>query len=474
MTLDTDEFERLMQEQRVRARKAREALGDLGWAGIDLGLDTTPTEVTGYDKTTGSAKVLALVYADELASEIPEGCEGIVVLDKTPFYAEMGGQLADQGDIGFCLDDITEGKFTRFEVTNVKKDKGNKYLHYGIMKSGTLNVGDEVVASIDTDRRKAISRAHSATHLLHSALREVLGDHVHQAGSLVDADKLRFDFTHFNALTPEEIGKVESSVNEAILEGMDIGIKEMSIDEAKSLGATALFGEKYGDVVRVVTMGDYSMELCGGTHLDNTAKVGPFHILSESSIASGVRRIEAVTGKEFLRMANEANLKLARAAELLKTKPSELIAKTEGFVSEMKEMRQNVERLKDKLLYGDVERFLFAAKQIGGLSVLTATRTDLDSNDLRKIGDFLRDKNPKVVAVLATATESKVTFVASCGKDAVAQGIKAGELVRAVSAVAGGKGGGKPDSAMGGGSDVLKTDNALAVVDDFVAEKLGI
>ena len=474
MTLDTNEFERLMQEQRVRARKAREALGDLGWAGIDLGLDTTPTEFIGYDKTTGSAKVLALVYADELASGIPEGCEGIVVLDKTPFYAEMGGQLADQGDIGFCLDDITEGKFTRFEVTNVKKDKGNKYLHYGVMKSGTLNVGDEVVASVDTDRRKAISRAHSATHLLHSALREVLGDHVHQAGSLVDADKLRFDFTHFNALTPEELTRVENSVNEAILDGMDVSIKEMSIDEAKSLGATALFGEKYGDVVRVVTMGDYSMELCGGTHLDNTAKVGPFHILSESSIASGVRRIEAVTGKEFLRMANEANFKLAKAAELLKTKPSELIAKTEGFMSEMKEMRQNVERLKDKLLYGDVERFLFAAKQIGGLSVLTATRTDLDANDLRKIGDFLRDKDPKVVAVLATATESKVTFVASCGKDAVAQGIKAGELVRAVSAVAGGKGGGKPDSAMGGGSDVLKTDNALAVVDDFVAEKLGI
>ena len=230
MTLDTDEFDRLMQEQRVRARKAREALGDLGWAGIDLGLDTTPTKFTGYDKTTDQGTVLALVYADELASEIPEGCEGIVVLDKTPFYAEMGGQLADTGDIGFGLDDVSEGKFTRFEVTNVKKDKGNKYLHYGIMRSGTLNVGDEVIASVDTDRRKAVSRAHSATHLLHSALREVLGDHVHQAGSLVDADKLRFDFTHFNALTPEELTAVENSVNEAILEGMDIVTKEMSID----------------------------------------------------------------------------------------------------------------------------------------------------------------------------------------------------------------------------------------------------
>ena len=474
MQLDTDEFKRLMEEQRVRARKAREALGDLGWAGIDLGLDTTPTEFTGYDKTTDSAKVLAVVCGEELAYEIPEGCEGIVVLDKTPFYAEMGGQLADFGDIGFCLEDVAEGKFTRFEVNNVKKDKGNKYLHYGVMKSGTLNVGDEVVASVDTERRKAISRAHSATHLLHSALREVLGDHVHQAGSLVEADHLRFDFTHFNALSPEELIAIENAVNEAILEGMDITVEEMSIDAAKEIGATALFGEKYGDVVRVVKMGDYSMELCGGTHLDNTAKVGPFRIMNESSIASGVRRIEAVTGKEFLRIAREANVRLAKAAELLKTKPAELITKTESYMAEMKEMRQSIDRMKDKLLYGDVERFLFAAKEIGGMHVLTATRTDLEANDLRKIGDFLRDKDADVVAVLATATEAKVTFVASCGKNAVAKGIKAGDLVRAVSAVAGGKGGGKPDSAMGGGTEVLKTDNALAIVDDFVAEKLGI
>ena len=474
MELDTEEFKRLMNEQREKARIARKALGDLGWEGIDLGLDTTPTQFTGYDKTTDTAKVLALVYGDEVCGELNEGCEGIVVLDKTPFYAEMGGQLADTGDLGFNLDDAEKGIFTRFEVTNVKKDKGNKYLHYGVMRSGSLNIGDDVVASIDTERRKAIGRAHSATHLLHSALKKTLGDHVNQAGSLVDADRLRFDFTHFNAVSPDELLKIENDVNEAILDGLDITVREMSVDDAKALGATALFGEKYGDVVRVVTMGDYSMELCGGTHIDNTAKVGPFRILSESSVASGVRRIEAVTGKEFLRMANEMNMKLMKAAELMKTKPSELLSKTESVMSEMKDMRQTVDKLKDKLLYGDVERFLFAAKQIGGLNVLTATRTDLDANDLRKIGDFLRDKDPKVVAVLATATETKVTFVASCGKEANALGIKAGDLVRAVCAVAGGKGGGKPDSAMGGGTDVLKTDNALAVVDDFVSQKLGL
>ena len=474
MSLNTGEFKKLMEEQRVRAREARKALGDLGWEGIDFGLDATPTEFTGYDKLSDTAKVLAIVSDGELAGEIESGCEGIIVLDKTPFYAEMGGQLADHGEIGFSLEDIDCGQLSRFEVKNVKKDKGDKYLHYGVMRSGAISVGECVVASVSAERRKAISRAHSATHLLHSALRAVLGENVHQAGSLVDEDSLRFDFTHFSALSAEELAEVENAVNSAILDGMDISVKEMGIDEAKSSGATALFEEKYGDVVRVVSMGDYSVELCGGTHLDNTAKVGPFRILSEYSVASGVRRIEAVTGRKCLAMARDANLMLSKAAELLKTKPNELVAKTEGFLAEIKELRQKLERMKDKILNADVERFLFAAKKIGGFDVLTATRTDLEPNDLRKIGDFLRDKDPKVVAVMATATESKVTFAAVCGKEAVAAGIKAGDLVKAVSAVAGGKGGGKPDSAMGGGTEVLKIDNALAIVDDFVAEKLGI
>ena len=474
MTLNMDEFKALMEEQRVRAREARKALGDLGWEGIDFGLDATPTQFTGYDKLTDTATVLAIVNGDELAGEISEGCEGIIVMDKTPFYAEMGGQLADKGEIGFSLEDVEHGQLTRFVVNSVKKDKGNKYLHYGVCESGSISVGEEVIASVDPERRKAVSRAHSATHLLHAALRSILGDHVHQAGSLVDADYLRFDFTHFEAMTPKEVAAVEDAVNNAVLDGADITVSEMSLEDAKNSGATALFGEKYGDVVRVVKMGDFSTELCGGTHLDNTAKVGMFHITSEYSVASGVRRIEAVTGRKYLEMAKHSYMTVARAAESLKAKPGELLSKAEGFVTEVKNLRQKVEKMKDKILASDVERFLFAAKKIGDFNVLTATRTDLDANDLRKIGDFLRDKDPKIVAVLATATESKVTFTASCGKEAVAAGIKAGDIIKAVCAVAGGKGGGKPDSAMGGGTDVLKMDNALAIVDDLVAEKLGL
>ena len=474
MSVNMDEFKALMEEQRVRAREARKALGDLGWEGMDFGLDATPTEFTGYDKLSDTATVLAIVNGEELAGEINEGSEGIIVLDKTPFYAEMGGQLADKGSLGFSLEDIENGQLTKFNVTNVKKDKGNKYLHYGVVESGSLSVGECVVASVDPERRRAISRAHSATHLLHAALRNVLGDHVHQAGSLVDEDSLRFDFTHFSALTVKEISAVEDAVNEVILAGMDISVNEMPLEEAKKTGAAALFGEKYGDIVRVVTMGDFSTELCGGTHLDNTAKVGMFHITSEYSVASGVRRIEAVTGRKYLEMAKHSYMTVARAAESLKAKPSELLTKAESFVSEVRNLRQKVDKMKDKLLASDVERFLFASKKIGGYNVLTATRTDLDANDLRKIGDFLRDRDPKIVAVLATATESKVTFAACCGKEAVAAGIKAGDIVRAVSAVAGGKGGGKPDSAMGGGTEVLKMDNALAIVDDLVAEKLGL
>ncbi len=474
MSLNMDEFKALMNEQRTRAREARKALGDLGWEGIDFGLDATPTTFTGYDKLTDVGTVLAIVNGDELAGEIGEGCEGIIVLDKTPFYAEMGGQLADKGEIGFSLEDVEQGQFTRFVVENVKKDKGNKYLHYGKVVSGSISVGEEVVLSVEPERRRAISRAHSATHLLHAALKSVLGEHVNQAGSLVDADSLRFDFTHFSALTAAELDRVEDIVNNAILDGADITVSEMSLDDAKKTGATALFGEKYGDTVRVVKMGEYSTELCGGTHLDNTAKVGMFYIVDEYSVASGVRRIEAVTGRKSLEKSKRAKLTLANAAESLKAKPGEIVAKAEAFVNEAKLLRQKIDKLKDKMFAADVERVLFAAKKIGGFNVLTTTRTDLDANDLRKIGDFLRDKDPKVVAVLATATESKVTFCACCGKEAVAAGIKAGDIVKAVSAIAGGKGGGKPDSAMGGGTEVLKMDNALAIVDDLVAEKLEI
>ena len=466
MTVDEDAFQELMEQQRVRARKAREALGDLAWAGVDLGLDTTPTKFTGYDHTVDQGTILAIVCDGEVCSEIDEGKQGVLVLDCTPFYAEMGGQVADNGVIE------TDGAL--FQVTDVQKDKAGKFLHHGVMHSGRLQVEQTVTARIDTDRRKAIMRAHSATHLLQAALREVLGDHVHQAGSLVEPDRLRFDLTHFSAITPEELERVNEIVGDWILDGMDVTVSEMSMAQAKASGATALFSEKYGDVVRVVNMGGKSVELCGGTHVDNTAKIGPFRITGESSVASGVRRVEAITGKAYLREMETVNRRMYAAAEVLHAKPADLIAKAKGFTAELKEARQNVERMKEKILHSDVDRFLYASKNIGGIKVITTTRTDLEAGDLRKLGDFLRDKDPDTVAVLATATESKVTFVAVCGKNAVARGIRAGDLVRAVSAVTGGKGGGKPDSAMGGGNEVLKIDDALAIVDDFVADKLGL
>ncbi|MGN1009265.1 MAG: alanine--tRNA ligase [Oscillospiraceae bacterium] len=466
MTVDEDAFQDLMEQQRVRARKAREALGDLAWAGVDLGLDPTPTQFTGYDHTVDQGTILAIVCDGEVCSEIDEGKQGVLVLDCTPFYAEMGGQVADHGVIE------TDGAL--FQVTDVQKDKAGKFLHHGVMHSGHLQVEQTVTARIDTDRRKAIMRAHSATHLLQAALREVLGDHVHQAGSLVEPDHLRFDLTHFSAITPEELEQVNEIVGDWILDGMDVTVSEMSMEQAKASGATALFSEKYGDVVRVVNMGGKSIELCGGTHVDNTAKIGPFRITGESSVASGVRRVEAITGKAYLREMEAVNRRMYAAAEVLHAKPADLIAKAKGFTAELKEARQSVERMKEKILHSDVDRFLYASKNIGGIKVITTTRTDLDAGDLRKLGDFLRDKDPDTVAVLATATESKVTFVAVCGKNAVAKGIRAGDLVRAVSAVTGGKGGGKPDSAMGGGSEVLKIDDALAIVDDFVADKLGL
>ena len=467
MKLDEAEFHKQMDEQRQRARKAREALGDLGWAGVEFGKDVPETEFVGYDHTAiDDAKVVALVVENEQAEEVMSGVEAIVVLDKTPFYAEMGGQVADHGTIS--ADGVT------FQVTDVQKNKGGKYMHTGKLTQGVLKVGDTVSASIDVKRRKAVMRAHSATHLLDKALRTVLGDHVHQAGSLVEEDRLRFDFTHFSALTAEELAKVSAMVNEAVLEGYDIHTDVLPIEEAKKKGAIALFGEKYGDTVRVVDMGEgYSVEFCGGTHLDNTAKVGVFHISSEFSVASGVRRIEATTGQASLDVMNRNQEMLFQAAAALKAKPSELREKAEQTMLEVKTLHQMVEKFKAKESAGEADRFLFGARQVGELKVLTATIADADANKLRQMGDMLRDKAPNVVAVLATVNGEKITFLAVCGKEAVAKGIKAGEIIKNVTAICGGKGGGKPDSAMGGGTNVLKLDDALASIDDFVAGKLN-
>ncbi len=464
MKVDEDGFRALMEEQRVRARKAREALGDLGWAGIEFGKNVPDTEFVGYDKDETEAKLLAIVSENELQQEVAAGAEAIIVLDKTVMYAEMGGQVADHGR-------IVKGDFV-FEVNNVQKNNGGKFMHYGVVKSGSFTVGDNVVASYCPECRNAVGRAHSATHLLHAALRKVLGDHVHQAGSLVEPDYLRFDFTHFSAVTPEQIKEIEKIVNDAALSGHGIKVEEMSIDEARKCGAMALFGEKYGDVVRVVSMGDVSVELCGGTHLDNTAKAGAFHITSEGSVASGVRRIEAVTGPKTMELLYKDIAELSALAAMFKTNPADILQKAEQQANELKEAKRLIEQYKAKESAGGADELLKNAVEVNGLHVVTCAKDNCDANTLRQLGDVLRDKDGAVVAVVASVNNGKITFQCVCGKDAVSKGVKAGDIIKAITAIAGGKGGGKPDSAMGGGNDVSKLDEALKAVKGLVEAKV--
>ena len=463
MTVDEESFKALMEEQRVRARKAREALGDLAWAGIELGLDNTPTQFVGYTENECEAKILAIVTDGELSGEIRSGNEGIIVLDKTPFYAEMGGQTADHGSIS-C------GDF-EFRVNNVVKDKGGKFLHYGVVLGGEAAVDDTVRASICTVRRKAIMRAHSATHLLQKALQTVLGDHVHQAGSLVEPDRLRFDFTHFSAITPEELSRIENMVNEAILDGHPVTIREMSIDEAKKLGAMALFGEKYGDVVRVVDMDGCSTELCGGTHLDNTAKAGSFKIVSESSIASGVRRIEAITGKAVVEAIDEKTAVIADTAKNLKTNVNEVVQRAEQVMNELRDESKTIEKLNARLANMQLSTLLEGAKQVGAVRVAAVKLEDMGMDALRAMGDGVKDRAPDMVAVLASTAGEKVNILCVCGADAVKAGAHAGKIVKEIAAMCGGGGGGRPDSATAGGKDPSKLETALQAATGVV-EKL--
>ena len=465
MTLDMEGFNALREEDKVRAREARKALGDLGWAGIDLGKDMPETKFVGYTENTCEAKILAVVSEEELQQTIGEGAEAIIVLDQTPMYAEMGGQVADHG--------VIEAAGAKFEVNNVQKNKGGKYMHYGKVTAGVLNVGDTVTVSICTCRRNAVMRAHSATHLLQTALKRVLGDHVHQAGSLVEPDRLRFDFTHFSAMTAEEIREVEAIVQSLSMSSMGVDVKEMSIDDAKAMGAMALFSEKYGDTVRVVNMGGESIELCGGTHVGNTGMIGAFHIVSEASVASGVRRIEAITGLEYLKDVSSTRKLLSDVCAAVKVKKAdELENKLNAQLEEIKALKKEIESYKAKEAAGAVDQMLNSAKTVGSVKVLTVKLPGADAGKLRQMGDVLRDKDASVAAVLASASEEKVTFLAVCGKDAVKAGVKAGDIVKHVCSVCGGNGGGKPDSAMGGGKEPGKMDEALNSVADFVATKV--
>lgn len=464
MTVDEDGFHALMQEQRERAREARKALGDLGWSGISFGKEIPETIFAGYDQDTCEATILAAVCDGESSNIVSEGDEAILVLDQSVLYAEMGGQLSDTGRI--------ENDSFVFEVHGVQKNKGGKFMHTGKVLSGEATIGDRVSVSRDADRRAALCRAHSATHLLHRALRDVLGEHVHQAGSLVDTDLLRFDFTHFSAPTGEELEAVREAVNRAILADYPVITKEMSLEEAKQTHAAALFGEKYGDVVRVVDMGGYSLELCGGTHVANTARIGSFVLISEGSVASGVRRIEALTGLRALQYCREQEQLLQEAAARFKTIPAELPKKLDQQAAEIRELRRTLQQLQDQATAKGADSVLEKAECVGPVKVV-AIRTEGDANALRKQGDSLRDKESAIVALLAAVNGEKLSFLCVCGKDAVAAGVKAGDLIRKISAVAGGKGGGKPDSAMGGGTDVTKLDAALQSLLPFVKEILG-
>ena len=463
MITDRDGFDALIQEQKERSREDRKRMGDVGWASEDLGLDKSlKTEFCGYTQLEAEGNVLALVSEGESTDAVRAGSKVTVVLDKTPFYAEMGGQVPDYGTMshGDC----------EIEITNVQKNgDGRIYLHSGVVKSGVVSRGDTLVCKVDKERRQAICRSHTATHLLQEALRQVLGSHVEQAGSYTDADHVRFDFTHFAAMTPEEIAKVESIVNNIILEGLEVRTDEMPIEEAKKLGAMALFGEKYGDIVRVVRAGDVSIEFCGGTHLDNTAKAGMFKIVSEASVAAGVRRIEALTGRKFLELFEERQKTLNDTAAALKTTPTDLVQRADQVVEEIRGLTRNVDSLNSKIAEMKLSELLNAAEDVNGVSVIAA-KLDDTPEVMRSIGDILKERNANGVAVLATVTgESKIQLLCVAGKDAVKAGAHAGKIIKEVAKLCGGGGGGRPDSASAGGKKPEKLDEALQAVCSVVA-----
>ena len=463
MSTDRDGFDALIQEQKERSREDRKRMGDVGWASEDLGLDKSlKTEFCGYTQLEAEGNVLALVSEGESTDAVRAGSKVTVVLDKTPFYAEMGGQVPDYGTMshGDC----------EIEITNVQKNgDGRIYLHSGVVKSGVVSRGDTLVCKVDKERRQAICRSHTATHLLQEALRQVLGSHVEQAGSYTDADHVRFDFTHFAAMTPEEIAKVESIVNNIILEGLEVRTDEMPIEEAKKLGAMALFGEKYGDIVRVVRAGDVSIEFCGGTHLDNTAKAGMFKIVSEASVAAGVRRIEALTGRKFLELFDERQKTLNDTAAALKTTPTDLVQRADQVVEEIRGLTRNVDSLNSKIAEMKLSELLNAAEDVNGVSVIAA-KLDDTPEVMRSIGDILKERNANGVAVLATVTgESKIQQLCVAGKDAVKAGAHAGKIIKEVAKLCGGGGGGRPDSASAGGKKPEKLDEALQAVCSVVA-----
>ena len=463
LSVDEEAFHTLMQEQKERARAARSDLSS--WdSGSDGALsDIAATQFTGYTEDSTESTVLAVLVDGERCGAVSEG-ECSIILDKTPFYGEGGGQVGDTGTI------ITpEGSAA---VLDTKKANG-VFVHVCKMLSGVIQERDSVTACIDRERRQAIRRNHSGVHLLQAALRQVLGDHVEQAGSYVDEERLRFDFSHFSALTPEELTQVEKLVNENILAALPIDTMETDIETAKRAGALALFGEKYGKTVRVVKMGEFSTELCGGTHTDNTGKLGLFKILSETSVAAGVRRIEAVTGLGVLSLLAEKDHLIAETARGLRANsPADLPAKAAGMQQEAAKLKKEIEGLQAKLALGKLDAILASSQTVGAVKLCTADIKDMSVETARSLCDKLRDRDAAIVAVLSVQDGEKLNFVACCGKDAVKAGAHAGMLLKEVSAVTGGKGGGRPDAATSGGKDTAKVPEALEAAKTILAGML--
>ena len=463
MTVDEERFHQLMQEQRERARNARKNAGADAWAGEnDVLADVPPTEFLGYEKSQTEATVLAILKDGERVDHATAGDEIALVLDRTTFYAESGGQVGDVGPISSADALIA--------IDNTTKNHAKNFIHHGVINAGTISVGDRVQTEGDPENHRAIMRNHTAAHLLQAALRTVLGDHVEQAGQLVDEKYVRFDFTHFAALTQEELHRVETIVNGVILSGTPVECREMPIEEAKKLGAMALFGEKYGSIVRVVSVGDFSKEFCGGTHVDNTGKIGLFKILSESSVAAGVRRIEAVTGLNALQYLNDTLAQLGAVASALKvTSVSGLAQRAEQMTAELKEKDREIESLNAKMADMRINGLFEGAKDINGVRVITALFSATPSNALRTMCDKIRDNAPNVVAVLAATQDGKANIAVAVGKDAQQKGLNAGKIVREVAKVAGGNGGGKAEFAMAGAKDLTKLDEALAAAEGVVS-----
>ncbi len=462
ISVDEAGFEKLMNEQKERARSARKVSDTNAWkddSNVFEGLSAT--EFSGYERLTDNGKVSYIISEGESVDSVGQGAKAVVVLDKTPFYGESGGQVGDSGI-------IKSDSFT-FKVNEVTKNQNGIFMHSGEVVSGIISVGDSVIAEVDKPRRMAIMRNHTAAHLLQAALRKTLGNHVEQAGQLVNEKEVRFDFTHFSALTADELKNIEHLVNKYILSGVEVISKEMPKSEAEKLGAMALFGEKYGDTVRVVSADDFSVEFCGGTHVNNTSKIGLFKIISESSVAAGVRRIVAVTGKEVLELIDGYRELISKTAEEMKlANINDIAVRAKQLTLEIKEKDRTISSLESKLALGIANELIKNAEKTEKALVITKVLKDMDVNSARTLCDTIKEKCEDAVIVIAVLNEGKLTFASACGKAAIKRGCHAGNIVREVAKVAGGNGGGRPDTAMAGGKNAEKAEEAVAIVKDLV------